>query len=212
MSKIYKHIFLFMLLSLGLLVACQSAEPTPTPSPTATSTLTPTQTATATQTATPTATYTPTPTTTPTATPTNTPTPTDTATPTVTPTPTETATPTPTPTATPRPLLYEGLWRGTTSQGAVIEFTVSNNRLINYSWEITLAQNGCTVNTRISSGPTSSITINGNSFYESSDLSLSANTISGSFNSPTSASGSITFTQKAQCAGSVTTTWTATKQ
>lgn len=203
-----------LMLGAMLLAACSALQPTPTPTPPPT--LTPTHTATSTPT--PTATHTPTatptytPTHTPTPTPTDTATPTKTATPTNTPTPTETATPTLTPTFTPRPLLYEGTWQGTTSQGKTIQFTVSNNRLINYIWESTLEQGGCRVNTRIESGPTSAIPITGNSFSETNDNAITTTTINGTFNSTTSASGTITMTKKDQCSGSVTATWTANKQ
>jgi hypothetical protein len=217
MRRFYDHCIVpGLMLGALLLAACDALQPTPTPTPpptlTSTHTATSTHTSTATATHTPTTTPTYTPTHTPTPTPTDTATPTATATPTETPSPTETATPTTVPTATPRPLLYEGTWQGTTSQGKTIQFTVSNNRLVNYVWEITLEQGGCTVNVQTTSGPSSVIAITGSSFTQTNDNAIASGTINGTFNSPTSASGTITMTKKDQCSGSVTATWSASKQ
>jgi Zn-dependent metalloprotease len=183
-----------------------TATPTATPMPTATPIATPT----ATPTRTPTSTRTPTLTATPTAiithTPTATRTPTPSLTPSVTPTPTGTPTPTPTTLAC---AANAGLWGGRTGQDRDLSFTVTTDpcavRQVTYDYDVTCP--GGTI--RISGTTTGLFSITNNTFA----INLVGNiSLSGTFHSPTTASGTLAGTYYNPIIGaycSISTTWSA---
>lgn len=185
-------------------------EATQTHPPTATATSVPsTATATPTNTTTPTATET--------ATPTETPTPTPSHTPTITPTPTPTPTPTETRTPTPTPFTgYDGDWSGMTSQELPISFTVQNYVVTSLTVEFKKTNFSFTCTYTLNHFRDTPIT--GNTFQVTGQAGSPTGasviyTITGTFNSNTSASGDLQMTvDDVLCNGDVNATWTATKQ
>jgi hypothetical protein len=135
--------------------------------------------------------------------PTATPTPTSTPIPTSTPTPTST----PIPTSTPEPVPYDGTWRGTTSQGKSVLFTVEGNSITYFEIQ---AQSGvCQLTYTFES----STRINGTSFTESSPVFNDGSfvEVEGTFNSGSLVSGTLTGSEP-DCGGAINVTWNATKQ
>jgi hypothetical protein len=113
---------------------------------------------------------------------------------------------------------YDGSWSGATSGGGQFAFTVTNNNIMG----ITVTQNillGCCVLTKFSTSSASGHLItNGQFNYSVSSTSPGAipYTMSGSFSSPTQASGSfngnlIGSITNPCCAGPFNFTWTASK-
>jgi hypothetical protein len=97
-----------------------------------------------------------------------------------------------------------GSWSGKTSQGQAISFTVdSTNSITALSYGFDLP-NGCTSGFGFGGG---SIDVSSLAFSYSSTVG----SINGTFNSNSSASGSITVASATGCVGSVAATWTATK-
>ena len=140
------------------------------------------------------------PTDTPTAMLTATPTPTPTAVPTATPTATATPRPTVTPTPTLASIDYEGSWRGTTDSGAKIQFTVVRKAIVYV--RLTMQCGGTTMK---SSSP-DRIRLNGATFHAGG----SYYTIDGTFDSPSSASGTLrTPKSDDPCGGGLNEQWTA---
>jgi subtilase family serine protease len=90
---------------------------------------------------------------------------------------------------------YDGYWAGTTSQGLLLTMAVANNYITAYSFVENFGIYGDTTYT----GPCQPIQISGDAFSESS-----CNGFSGSFESPTQASGAVIV--------GLGITWTATKQ
>jgi hypothetical protein len=101
---------------------------------------------------------------------------------------------------------YGGQWSGTTSQGLSLTMTVTNNNVTAYSYHVNFPNLGpdCPSSDAVSSGPSTSIPINGNAF--------SGGSFSGTFQSVTQASGSLSWTDAPGCSASGTLTWTASKQ
>ncbi|MBI4540305.1 MAG: hypothetical protein HY704_12450 [Gemmatimonadetes bacterium] len=112
---------------------------------------------------------------------------------------------------------YSGSWVGTTAQGKQISFEVSGGNLITrFTVAYTLQgrfQNAfgsgtCTEAGSLSVTPGSPIAITDNTFrYDGSRESLA-----GTFESETSASGTASFQGSASCSGTSNTTWTASKR
>jgi len=143
----------------------------------------------------------------------------------------------------PTPTLYDGTWRGTTSQmcaGApcTMVFTVASNEVTGvYTWARALVAADASGRVSCDAPPTGSTTgigqgcleglpcgalappvpISGTSFsivgrnFGGSGIPF-VDTMTGAFASPTSASGSLTFTIRAVCVRSGSASWTATKQ
>ncbi|MFQ5613135.1 MAG: fibronectin type III domain-containing protein [Anaerolineae bacterium] len=116
--------------------------------------------------------------------------------------------PTATPTVTPTPASeLDGTWVGTTSQGVEISFTIVNRSFTRFTSGYQIGGCGATVTTNF--GTPQEIT--GNTFVitQGGGFVATVNT-NGTFNSDTSASGTLTVTGT-PC-GNATATWTATKQ
>jgi len=177
-----------------LVTGCGAPLSTPTLAPTETSTPTPMNTPTSTPTATPTDT--------PTATPTPTWTPTPTSTPTSTPTPTRT------PTSTPKPIVYDGEWWGSTSDGRPIYFKVVNNAVTVLSVELGF---GC--NAKITLNLNTPQRINVGKVSVTSKGGTSSLVLAGTFTSNTAASGTLEASlSMSECSGSANVKWNAMKQ
>ena len=102
---------------------------------------------------------------------------------------------------------YSGTWSGTTNQGRAMSFTISNNVLTQYSIGVNYPNLGPGCPTGSTSTGSASTPITGNTFSGAGGLS-------GSFSSPTAASGSFSWTLSLPngCSGSGQVQWTATKQ
>lgn len=148
-------------------------------------------------------TLTPTPTITPTFTLTSTPT--ATFTPTLTLTPTATFTQTPSPT----PIVYDGVWNGTTSSGGKISFKIINNGVASFavSFYLKIKNGSCDVSMNTTISPYLSITDN------QFNIGAPEVKVAGTFDSPTMASGTVQATaNNARCNGGVSLTWTAQRK
>jgi hypothetical protein len=108
---------------------------------------------------------------------------------------------------------YDGSWAGTTSQGKPFSFIVANNAIKSAVVEYDIEGSDCSVNTKTTGDFRSPPPITGNTFTWTSGGSGASHTITGSFESATSASGMINANYgDDECSGALTTTWTATKQ
>ena len=112
---------------------------------------------------------------------------------------------------------YDGSWAGSTAQGLPISFLVSGGQVANFSVQYTLPNGGglCGGNGTALWGATSSqpaLAIIGNTFEFQGQPVTS---LTGTFDSASTALGSLTVTQSGlPCAittDSVSTTWTASK-
>ena len=122
--------------------------------------------------------------------------------------PTATPTPTPTPTITPTPASeLDGTWRGTTSQGREISFTIVERSFTRFATGYQIGGCGGTATTTF--GIPQEITGNTFVIIQPGGFGVTIRT-DGTFNSDTSASGTLTVTGT-PC-GNATATWTATKQ
>lgn len=112
---------------------------------------------------------------------------------------------------------YAGSWSGTTGQSKEIKFTISGNSMtvLRFGFRTTTA--GCIVDVVEYDALGSPETISGNSFsftdtFPPFGISY---TITGTFSTPSNASGTLTFNVTAgglfNCSGSGSTTWSATK-
>lgn len=102
---------------------------------------------------------------------------------------------------------YDGTWAGSTSQGKTFSFSVSGNQVNNVN--ITYNLTGSCSQTGATTTLFSSYAISGNSFS-----TTGSTTISGMFNSATSATGSFMITISGTptgCTSTASGTWTATK-
>ena len=107
---------------------------------------------------------------------------------------------------------YDGSWMGTTDQGKPFSFIVTGNAIKSAVVEYEIKGHSCSVNSVTTGNFTSPPRITGNTFTWTSGGQQASHTITGTFNSATSASGTITASRASECAGSATITWTATKQ
>lgn len=123
-------------------------------------------------------------------------------------TPLPTATATATPTATPLPN-YDGIWKGTTSQDKPISLTVEDNRVTFLEIEVDMQGNGCTTNVKTTFNLKAPIAEA--AFETSTDSADTKHVIKAKFDSETSVSGSIYYSQSQGCPGDVETQWSATK-
>jgi hypothetical protein len=113
---------------------------------------------------------------------------------------------------------YTGKWSGTTAQGKPFTFQVSGHTITTVSigyivqghFQNVFGRGTCTADGDVSVTQLAT-TIAGTSFSYSSGSMVSS--LTGSFGTATSASGSVTFTltDSSSCAGTSTTTWSATK-
>jgi hypothetical protein len=109
---------------------------------------------------------------------------------------------------------YEGQWSGTTSQNRTMTFTVSSDQKVT-AITIGYSFNGCSgtntfpnVNAAIGATPTSAASFGwGSGSPEGPNFTQ----VLGSFNSTTSASGSVAFGSYTGC-GNALAVWTAAKQ
>ena len=100
---------------------------------------------------------------------------------------------------------HAGSWSGTTSQGQAISFKVdSTNMITTMTYGVTVVQNGCGPLIAFGSG---GIDVSSSPFTNS----VPQQSISGTFSSVSSVSGTLTVQSTAICVGSVTVTWNATK-
>jgi hypothetical protein len=147
----------------------------------------------------------PTPTDVPTATSTST------STPTVTPSPTITNTPAPTNTATitPTPSPYDGSWKGTTSEGLPVTFTVSKEVISNFTLncQLGLGVTGVTATVEVSPPDLNGPIVNG-----SINFSNVAMTLTGTFYSTTSAGGTLTSKPDLSLCKLLSISWNANKK
>lgn len=150
---------------------------------------------------------------TPPATPTASPSPTSTATstPTVTPSPTVTHTPAPTNTATisPTPSPYDGDWQGTTSEGLPVTFHVANEVLSQFSMacQIDVGVSGVSASMELSPPDLNGPIVNG-----AINFSNIAMTLTGTFYSATSVSGTLTAKPDLSLCKLLTINWNASKK
>ncbi len=105
---------------------------------------------------------------------------------------------------------YDGNWSGTTAEGRPFSFTVVTNGIKTYEYRITFSGSGfCPSVAGAKAEMSPPHPIEGNTFsIEGYQI-----TLNGTFNSDTSASGTLEVTiNDGQCRGSANTTWTATKE
>jgi hypothetical protein len=106
---------------------------------------------------------------------------------------------------------YSGSWSGTTSQGKSISFTVVPAGITQLRIEFRVSGFGCTVSGTITFGYPTPKPISGNTFtFSGSAIDLSYS-ISGTFDSTTTASGTMNITTSGGCSGSANFTWSAIK-
>jgi hypothetical protein len=113
------------------------------------------------------------------------------------------------------PQTYDGQWYGTTSQGRDVSMTIAGNSLTAYYYGINFPDLGpsCYTGVTVTSLPGISIPITGSSFSTTASSSVFFGTFSGTFQSLTQASGSLSWTLSLSgCNASGTLTWSATKQ
>ena len=101
-------------------------------------------------------------------------------------------------------LLVNGTWEGTSGQGSVIGFIVTNGRITELL--ISGVFGGCTSTSRMASRD---FAITNNAFNASENQGTFSFTLQGTFASESSASGTVQQTRSLGCFGSVNTTWTA---
>jgi len=148
------------------------------------------------------------PTATPTPTATHAATPTPTLTPTSTHTPTTTPTKTATPTATFKPIVYDGEWWGSTSDGRPIYFKIVNNAVTVLSVELGF---GC--NAKITLNLNTPQYVGGGKIGVTSKSSPSSMVLAGTFASNTAASGTLEASlSRPECSGNAKLKWQATRQ
>jgi hypothetical protein len=100
---------------------------------------------------------------------------------------------------------YDGQWSGTTSQGQPMSMTVANNNVTATSYGVNFPYFGSNCPTGATISSSTPIPITGSSF--------SSSTFSGTFQSVTQASGSLSWTDSVPgCSASGSLTWTATRQ
>lgn len=120
---------------------------------------------------------------------------------------------------------FNGNWSGSTGQNQPISFTVTNGRITSLSVQFGVSISGCTSTTSASS-TSLSLAITNNSFSFSGSMSTSffgitggtltigggsgTVTISGSFSSTTTASGTVALGRDFVCRQPVSTNWSAT--
>jgi hypothetical protein len=108
---------------------------------------------------------------------------------------------------------YEGAWMGTTSLGKPFSFVVANNAIKSVAVEYDIEGRDCEVNTKITGEFTSPPPITGSTFTWITNATGISQTVTGTFNSATDASGIISANiEESDCAGAIVTTWAATKQ
>jgi protocatechuate 3,4-dioxygenase beta subunit len=110
---------------------------------------------------------------------------------------------------------YDGSWSGTTSQDSTVSFTIVNNALTEFRIRVILSGALCTGRLILSISFSPPRPITGNTFsFLLSPPQNPIGSVSGTFSSNTSASGTWSFTYlDPQCAAlSGSGTWTATKQ
>ncbi|MFQ5738261.1 MAG: PPC domain-containing protein [Acidobacteriota bacterium] len=114
----------------------------------------------------------------------------------------------------------DGSWAGMTEQGKEISFEVASNGVMSLSFKGTVQGSGCTAQvetvTDFSQGP-KPIVNNAFSFSVTAGPGAVSFSISGTFTSPTTASGQITMTLNSLpgvpiCSGTTETDWSASKQ
>jgi len=103
-----------------------------------------------------------------------------------------------------------GNWQGRTSQGHDVSFTVTNQTimLLVYEYDVT---RDCSIKSEFND--TKTVAIDGNVFMSESNIDELSATITGTFTSDTSVSGTIQATSDMSgCRGSIDVTWEASKQ
>ena len=111
------------------------------------------------------------------------------------------------------PNLYDGAWTGTTSQGKEFSFGVGANVIRSYKFGYAYQGNNCSVDGTVTAERAFE-SITGNTFsWTDTFPDGSSYTVTGTFSSSTSASGTVRGTnQHPRCSGSFDATWSATKQ
>jgi len=106
---------------------------------------------------------------------------------------------------------YSGSWSGTTSQGYNISFTVVDNAIPEITFGFKTVGPICTASGTLTIHHTPSWLISGNTFTISGTVSDMSYTFNGTFDSPTTASGTAEFTSGGMCSGTGSATWAANK-
>lgn len=122
--------------------------------------------------------------------------------------PTLTPPPAPIETSTPVPN-YEGVWSGTTSQGKPISFVVEGDAVTTYSIQAEMQGVGCSSKVESTIGLNAPIV--DRAFEDSTEIGDATHVIQGSFDSDSSASGTLQYAGTVGCSGRVEVEWTATK-
>lgn len=107
---------------------------------------------------------------------------------------------------------FDGVWGGSTGQGKAISFTVRNRAITSVFVEGSFSGVGCRSEASTETTFTKGVKIVNGAFTANSGRGDMSFTLSGNFQSPRAASGSITLHGTRDCpAGEVRTTWRATK-
>ncbi|UCF36857.1 MAG: hypothetical protein JSU96_18930 [Acidobacteriota bacterium] len=108
---------------------------------------------------------------------------------------------------------YDGTWSGMTGQQRPLEFEVEDNHVTMVTLDVRVQGTGCsvTVSGGIGVSPGALITNDSFTWSASSGFGGTTQTLTGTFSSYSSASGTLTVTTGSPCAGTATTTWTAQK-
>lgn len=106
---------------------------------------------------------------------------------------------------------YSGSWSGTTSQEKSISFKIVDNAFTELKITFAVSGHGCTVSGTITFGYGTPKPISGNTFTISGTTIDLSYTFSGTFNSSTTASGTMTITTSGGCSGTANFTWSANK-
>ncbi len=106
---------------------------------------------------------------------------------------------------------YSGTWSGNTTQDEGISFTIVNNEFTEFQFGWRIYGIGCNVYATTTITYTIPQGFSGNTFSLSGSGYQMSYSFSGTFNSPTSASGSGTVNYTGSCAGTANFTWSANK-
>jgi len=106
---------------------------------------------------------------------------------------------------------YSGSWSGSTSQGESISFTIGSNGFTQFRFSWRISGTGCTVWGTTTITYSTPREFSGNTFTISGTSSNLSYSFSGTFNSPTTASGNASITYTGGCPGSTNFTWSTNK-
>ncbi|NJN66058.1 MAG: hypothetical protein HC884_04745 [Chloroflexaceae bacterium] len=116
------------------------------------------------------------------------------------------------PTPEPVSTQYDGNWRGKTSQGRDVSFTVANQTITSMKYKFDVSDD-CNIEISHESPRATPIPITDDGFLSTLDDDELSITITGTFNSDTLVSGTIQGTSSmSDCRGNVDATWEASRQ